>query len=297
MIDTKYISLIKVAELGSFTRAAEALSLSQPAVTQHIKQLEDTFEISLFTRSRGNLQLTKEGEVVVKYAKRMAAMENNLAQELRNEKERIRSLNVGITHTAESSVIIEALAGYVSRIDSLNLKILTGTTESLSRMLNNYELDFAFVEKENPSDSLMYTALGTDKIVLAVAPEHPLAKHDMITIPELMQERLILRLPDSNTRNLFVSSLESQNLSLDDFNVVIEIDSVATIKDLIRRNFGVSVMAKSACMDEYLKGKLALLPIEKLSMERTAYMVCRKDFEHPELIRGIAEAYRKLQNK
>jgi len=297
MIDTKYLSLIKIAELGSFTKAAEALSLSQPAVTQHIKQLENEFDIVLFLRSRGNVQLTKEGEIVLKYAQRMAAMEKGLQEELRNEKQLMRSLTIGITHTAESSQIIEALAGYVRGIDRLSLKILTNTAENLLAMLKNYELDFAFVEKEIPSPLLHSTHMGADSIVLAVSPEHPLAKHDKVTIPELQKERMILRLPESNTRNLFVASLESQNLSIRDFNVVIEIDSVATIKDLIRRNFGVSVLAKSACMDEYRKGKLALLPIEKLSMERTTNIVCRKDFEHPEMIEGIVEAYQEMQNR
>ncbi len=295
MIDTKYLSLIKVAELGSFTKAAEALALSQPAVTQHIKQLEELYDITLFLRSRGNMQLTKEGEIVRKYALRMAAMEHNLEQELRNEKSRIRSLTVGITHTAESSQIIEALAGYMRGIDSANLKILTNTTENLYMMLKNYELDFAFMEKEIPSAALLHTPIDTDSLVLAVSPEHPLAGKERVTIRELQKERMILRLPESNTRNLFVSSLESLNLSIKDFNVVIEIDSIATIKDLIRRNFGVSVLARSACMDEYKKGKLALLPIENLSMGRTTYIVSRRDFEHPDLIEGIVEAYQNMK--
>ena len=76
---------------------------------------------------------------------------------------------------------------------------------------------------------------------------------------------------------------------------MIEIDSIATIKDLIRRNFGVSVLARSACMDEYKKGKLALLPIENLSMGRTTYIVSRRDFEHPDLIEGIVEAYQNMK--
>ena len=295
MIDNKYLSLIKVAELGSFTKAADALALSQPAVTQHIKQLEEQYDITLFLRSRGNMQLTKEGEVVRKYALRMAALEHNLEQELRNEKSRIRSMTIGITHTAESGQIIEVLAVYMRGIDNANLKILTNTAENLCMMLKNYELDFAIVGKEIPSPVLQHTPIDTDTIVLAVTPDHPLASHSQVTIDELKKERMILRLPHSNTRNLFVAALERQNQSIKDFNVVIEIDSVATIKDLIRRHFGVSVLARSACMDKYKKGELVLLPIENLSMERTTYIVSRKDFEHPELIEGIAAACRAMR--
>lgn len=102
---------------------------------------------------------------------------------------------------------------------------------------------------------------------------------------------MILRLPDSSTRNLFVSSLESQNMSIDDFNVIMEIDNIATIKDLIRRDFGVSVLAKSACMDELKKKKIAVLPIENLSMMREINIVYSQDFEHFETLRDIVRSY------
>ena len=182
-------------------------------------------------------------------------------------------------------------------IDNANLKILTNTAENLCTMLKNYELDFAFIEKETPSAALLHTPVDTDSLVLAVSPEHPLAGRKRVSIQELEKERMILRLPHSNTRNLFVSSLESLNLSIKDFNVVIEIDSIATIKDLIRRNFGVSVLARSACLDEYSKGKLDLLPIENLSMERTTYIVSRRDFEHRDLIEGIVAAYQDMKKR
>ena len=295
MIDTRFQSFIKLAALGSFTKAADALSLSQPAVTQHIKQLEEHYGVQLFFRAHGRLELTKEGKLLLRHATRMAAMERALEEALKNEKDRIHSLNVGITHTAESSAIIEALAAYTTGGDRLNLRILTNTTENLQRMLNNYELDIAFLDRESSSPDLLYTPLDTDRLMLAAAPENALAARSSVTISELQQEPLILRLPESNTRTLFAASLESLNLSIRDFNVIIEIDSIATIKDLVRRNFGVSVLAKSACMDEYKKGKLALLPIEKLSMERTTGILCRRDFGHPEIIEGVIRAYRDMQ--
>ena len=295
MIDSKYLALIKIAELGSYTKAASALALSQPAITMQIKQLESQLDVKLFERAKGRVNLTKEGEIVLKYANRMAAVENNLLQELKNEKERIRSLNVGITHSAESSAIIEALARFVSGIDRLNLKILTNTPDRLITMLKNYEIDFAFVEQPITSPQLRYATLGTDQLILAVAPEHPLAARESISLDELKSERLILRLPDSGTRSLFIASLESLNLNIKDFNVVIEIDSIATIKDLIRRSFGVSVLARSTCLDEARKGKLSLLSIEGLSMERSTNIVYRQDFEHPELIEGIAAVYHEMQ--
>ena len=82
----------------------------------------------------------------------------------------------------------------------------------------------------------------------------------MVTLGDLQKERMILRLPGSNTRNLFEAQLESNNMSIKDFNVVLELDNMATIKDLVRRDFGVSILARSVCQDEVRSGTLAMQP-------------------------------------
>ncbi|MBQ9686902.1 MAG: LysR family transcriptional regulator [Oscillospiraceae bacterium] len=295
MVDTRLYSLIKIVETGSYTKAAEQLSLSQPAVSQHIRQLENTLNVKIFEHAHNKFHLTPEGEIVVNYARRMIALYNNLEQALKNERERTRSLTVGITHTAESSAIIEALVAYTDSYEGLNIKILTNTTDKLYSMLKNYELDFAFVEGKINDPALSYIMLDTDCLILAVPPDHALARQTMVTISQLRKEKLILRLPNSNTRNLFAASLESQNLSIDDFNITLEIDSISSIKDLIRRGFGVSVLAKSACLDDQRKKQLALLPIENLSMIRETNIVYLKSYEHPELLHGIVSKYNEMQ--
>lgn len=297
MVDTRLLSLIKIVETGSFTKAADQLALSQPAVSQHIKQLEDTLQVKLFDHSHNRFRLTPEGEIVVKYARRMVALDRNMEKELKNEREQIRSLVIGITHTAESSAIVEALASYIDGFSDLSMKVLTYTTDRLYAKLRNYELDFAFVEGKTNDPDLAYMMLDTDCLVLAVPPEHSLAEKNTITIEELKREKLILRLPNSNTRSVFDASLVGQGLTIDDFNVTMEIDSIATIKDLIRRGFGVSVLAKSACMDELKKGKLAVLTIENLSMIREINIAYPKDYEHPELLHGIVRKYNEMQRR
>ena len=291
MVDPKLHSLMKVVETGSFTRAAEQLSLTQPAVSQHIRSLESELNVRIFERKNNELHVTHEGEMVIKYARRMLSLYNNLRKDLTSEKRQLTSLTVGITHTAESNAIAEALARYVNSRSGVTIKIITDSQSNLHDMLKNYELDFAIVEGKINDPSLKYLILDTDCLVLAVSPGHRLAHRGMVTIGELQKEKMILRLPDSSTRNLFVASLESQNLSIDDFNVVLEIDNIATIKDLIRRDFGVSVLAKSACMDELKKKKIVVLPIENLSMMREINIVYTQDFEHFQLLRDIVKYY------
>ena len=297
MVDYRLLSLLKIVETGSFTKASGQLGLSQPAVSQHIRQLEEYWNVKIFEHAHNRFSLTPEGELIVRYAQRMAALSNNLKQALKNEKEQIHSLTIGITHTAESSAIIEALAAYTNNLDRLNLKILTNTTDNLYTMLRSYELDFAFVEGKIADPAFRYLMLDTDCLVLAVPPTHRLAKQSMISIHQLKEEKLILRLPNSNTRNLFTASLETQGLSIDDFNVTMEIDSIASIKDLIRRGFGVSILARSACMDEIKKEKLVALSVENLSMMREINIVYLKDYEHLDFLNGIVKQYNEMQRK
>lgn len=200
-------------------------------------------------------------------------------------------LTVGITHTSESNPIAEALAKFSSDNEGITIKMITDTINNLYSMLKTYELDLAIVEGRINDPSIHYLLLDTDYLVLAVSVSHPFAKRSMVTLNELKKERMILRLPDSNTRALFDAHLESNNMSIDDFNVVLEIDNMATIKDLIRRDFGVSILARSVCLDELKKGKIAVLPVENLSMMREINIAYHEGFEHFDILRSIMKLY------
>jgi DNA-binding transcriptional LysR family regulator len=130
--------------------------------------------------------------------------------------------------------------------------------------------------------------------VFVVSNNSPLAKKSMVTLNEIKAQPLILRRPSSGTRNLFIAHLESNNMSLNDFNVILEVDNIATIKDLIRRDIGVSILAKSACLDELKKGKITVLPIENLSMIREINILYHDDFKHIDILQSILKEYNKV---
>ena len=196
-----------------------------------------------------------------------------------------------ITHTAESSLIAEVLAQYRAENDGVNITIVTETIHNLYEMLSNYEVDLAIVEGRVKDPSISALLLDTDYLVCVMSNNHPLARQSMVTIGDLRQERMILRLPNSGTRNLLESHLESLQMDLSDFNVVLEVDNIATIKDLIRKDMGISILARSACMDELRKGKLTALPIENLSMIRETNLLYHRDFEHTEILRALTKLY------
>lgn len=293
MLDPKLDTLLLVAEKRNFTRAGQALSLTQPAVSHHISQLEQELGVRLFVRGNGDLMLTPEGETVLRYVRRMKALEKKMAEELQEAGRRLTRLRIGITHTAESSIVAEVLARYTNENPGISITIVTDNINNLYDMLENFELDLAVVEGRSTRPELSALMLDTDYLVCVLANTHPLSHSSMITLDEIRQEKLILRLPNSETRVRFESALAAIGESIADFQVILEVDNVATIKDLIRKNLGISILARSACMDELRKGKLTALPIENLSMTRETNLVYHRDFAHKETLQDILALYKK----
>ncbi len=291
MISSKVITLLKVWELKSYTRAAEALNLTQPAVSQHIKQLEEELGIKIFNRLDKELKLTTEGEIVMKYARRMITLYQNLSQAIKDEKRQLKHLTIGVTHSLENNIISSVFAKYCNENDNIRITIITDTVKNLYNMLKIYEIDLAIIEGKILDDNFKSILLDTDYLVLAVANNNPLAKKNIATIDDLKKERLILRLPNSGTRTLFEANLASNNELLDAFNIVLEVDNIATIKELVQKNFGVSILSRSACAQDVKEKRLTTIPVKNLSMIREINIVYHRDFDHYDILNDIAKIY------
>ncbi len=297
MLDIKLETLLTVAECKSFTKASELLSLTQPAVSNHINQLEKECGAKLFVRAKGDCKLTQEGEIAVTYARRLKALHEKMLSRIADEQKHISRVRVGITHTSENNTITEALAEYALQYPNITITIITDTINNLYEMLENYELDLAIVEGKRLSKKLNYFMLDTDYLVCVLNNESALCGHSMVTVGDLKKENMILRLPSSATRGLFEATLISINESIDNFNVSLEVDNVATIKELVRKNFGISVLPRSVCINDVKKGKLSILPIENLSMMREINIAYNKDFTYVEMLDELVRLYQETMKK
>ncbi|MGN1398953.1 MAG: LysR substrate-binding domain-containing protein [Erysipelotrichaceae bacterium] len=297
MLDPKLETFITVAELKSFTKAANTLNLTQPAVSNHINQLEKEYNTKLFVREKRDFALTNEGKIALTYARRLKALHQKMMQKIVDEQTASSHVKIGITHTSENNDITEVLAQYANQMSRMTITIITESINNLYDMLENYEIDIAIVDGQRPSNKLNYLMLDTDYLVCVLSNENRLAKNSLITLNQLKKENMILRLPSSSTRRLFEATLISLNESIDNFNVLLEVDNVATIKQLVRKNFGVSILPQSVCIKDVNKGKIKTLPIENLSMMRQMNIAYNKDFANTEVLNDIVSLYRLSQNK
>ena len=282
---------LAVVREENITKAAQLLHITQPTLSRQLMGLEQELGVPLFIRGKGGLKLTDQGEIAVRYARRIKALDGKLRSELANFEKNITNLKIGLTHTAESNLTTEALAKCAAQNPGLSITIATDTIKNLYDMLDNFEIDIAITDGKVSNPSLNSVMIDTDYLVCIMSNNNPLAKHSIITLNELRRERLILRLPTSATRMLFEATLESRNESIDDFNVILEVDNVTTIKDLVQKDFGVSILAKSVCIKEMRKKKLTIVPIENLSMARATNIVYHKNFAHTEVLQDITQLY------
>ncbi len=295
MIDPKLYTLLEVVKHQSYTKAAQELSLTQPAVTQHIKKLEKDLGIKIFYRLGTEIKITNEGKLLIQYAKRNIALHENLKQAIIDSRKHRQQYTVGITHTAESNAVAEVLGRYSATNPGTKISIISDSINNLYEMLKNYEIDLAVVEGKVRDKNINSLLLDTDSLVLALSKDNPLSQKEQITLNELKNLPLILRRPSSGTRNLFIAHIESRNISLEEFNIILEVDNIATIKDLIRHEVGVSILSKSVCLDELRKGKLSVLPIEDLSTIREINILYHKDFENTDILESIIKQYNKVK--
>ncbi len=290
MADQRLLTLLSVVDEASYTKAGQALGLSQGSVTYHIQQLEKEYDIRIFNRPIKNYNLTPEGEVLVKYARRMAAMSESLRRELNDLRQEARHFSVGMTPTCGESVG-QIFSTYCSDHPNISLSIMTDSRDHLQHHLDDFALDFALMEGPVNVKHCAVELLDVDYLCVALSTAHPLARRTSITLPELKKERLILRRGEAGTRKQFESALAAQMESISNFDVRLEMDNINTIKELVAANLGVTIISSRACRDETAGGLLRTLPIEGMRMVREIHIVYQADFAHPETIGEIRRLF------
>ncbi len=293
-IDPRLETVLSVLENKNYSKAARELNLTQPAVSQHISSLEKEFDIKIFNRVNGEMIPTPIGKVLIKYAKRYTAITKELAKAIQDEKKETTNLNVGITHSSEGNIVPEVLIKYSEKHPGTTIKIISDDIKNLYEKLSNYEIDFAIVEGKVPLDRFSKIMLDSDPVVAIVSKDSKYAKRNTITISELRKEKLILRTSGSATRKIFQSQLDLISMSLDDFNVVLQIDNTSVIKNLVEKDMGVSVMPKSVCYQEIKNKTLIALTIQDMNMVAENNLVYLKSYNNDAVINELISIYKSM---
>lgn len=274
MTDFRLTVFYTVAKRLSFSKAAEELFISQPAITKHIRELELQFSNKLFDRKGNKIELTPAGEILLKHTEtilsRYRAMEFDMNALLQKHK---GTLNLGASTTISQYLIAPILAGFKKKFNEITLKLVTGNTEQIEKALLDKEIELGIVEGRSKHQEISYTDFIKDEIVLVCHKNHPLAKNIEISPSELHAHRFIVREQGSGTRQVIDHSLKHVGLKLTDLPVEIQLGNTESIKSYLMHSTALAFLSIHAINKELLNGDLRIIEVKDLSITRNFYLI------------------------
>lgn len=276
MLDFRMETFLAVCRHLNYTRAAEELNITQPAVTQHIQYLQGYYGVKLFTYHSKRLTLTAGGELLRGAALSMLHDEEKLKRDLKDLQAGRRSLRFGATLTIGEYLLPGPLAAYMKRNPRVDIHMVVENTHTLLHQLNDGQLDFAVVEgyfRKNEYDHILWSR---EPYICVCAAGHPLPS-PAPALEDLFQQDLILRDPGSGSRDVLVRALEGRNHHLGDFRHIIEVSDLFAIKELVKAGCGVTFLYRKAVERELAEGSLRQVPLTDFSLSHEFTFLWRKN--------------------
>lgn len=285
MLDFRLLTFLTLCNRGSFTRAAEELHITQPAVTQHIKYLEARYGVPLFNRSEKHLTLTEAGNLLYRVATTMYADAQRTAEQMQTHTGKLFHLRFAATPTLGEFVLPPMLNRYLASHTDIKLSVYIENTESILRRLEIGEIDFAIVEGYFSRAKVDFRAFGRDRFIPVCGEGYPLPE-TVSSLFSLLDEPLLLQQRGADAREVLARVLQEKNLSLSDFTSVSEYSSINVIKYMALHNRGITFLYESAIRQDLEAGDLRELHIPDFSVCREYYFIVlkgsvfAKDYEH-----------------
>jgi DNA-binding transcriptional LysR family regulator len=262
MADRRLQVFHTVARLLSFTKAAEALHMTQPAVTFQVRQLEEYFNTRLFDRTHNRISLTSVGQRVFEYAERIfhlyGEMENSV-KEMTGDVSGV--LVLGASTTIADYMLPVLLGDFKAEYPDVRIRLRVSNSDGIVAMVEENAIDLGVVEAPVNNKSLAVELCRYDPLVAVVPPEHELASRKSIAVNELFRFPYICREEGSGTREVVNEYLQA-NLTSCELNVAMELGSPEAIKGAVAAGMGISILSRTTLHRELQLGTLKAIPLE-----------------------------------
>jgi len=277
----KLEAFCKVVELKSFTRAAEAVFLTQPTVSEHIRSLEQELGEKLLDRMGRVVEPTPVGRLFYGYARKILKTRNEAKEAVAQfSGNLVGSILAGCSTIPGTYLLPELIGGFRARSPSIKTTLHISSSRIIAGKVLEGELDFGVVGAKWRESGLNWAQMFHDELILAVHPDHPWAMDGKpVPLARVMQEPFILRETESGTRKVFSLILAENGLKENDLREVAEIGSTAAIKEAVKAGIGISILSRCALKDDINCGRIAAVNIHSQTLERSFYLVQRKNRE------------------
>lgn len=268
--------LVIVARERSFSRAAEALGRTQPAVSQAIRRLEQEIGESLFDRSSKDGTLTPAGEVLLEYGRQMI----NLRRTAENAIREMRDLLQGkVTISANEHTVfylLPVIQEFRKRYPLIKIEVQRGVASRIPKEITAREVELGVISFAPNDPSLKSVAVLTDELTLIVSPEHPLAARSSVSVKDLGKETFIAHNAPSPYRAKVIETFEKHRTKL---NIAVELPSLEAIKILVRQGVGIALVPRLTAEADIASGRLRGLAVKEMRLERKLNIIYRRNSE------------------
>ena len=271
---------LQVIAEGSFSKAADAVGRTQPAVSIAIRRLEEEVGAPLFDRSQKSPVLTEAGLAIQDYAQRILALRDQARGAVAELRELKRGLvRVGANESTSLYLLPQVILAFREKHPEVKVEIYRHVSERLPREVLDRTVDFAVLAFEPSDRDLESFCVLRDELSLILNPEHPLAKRKEVTVEDLGGESFLAHNVKTASRNKVVEVFAEHHTPL---NITLELATVETIKRFVQLNVGLAFVPHMCVREELERGTLATVPVKGLSYTRRLYVTHRRNasFSH-----------------
>ena len=263
MDDFRLKVFITAARTLSFTRTAERLFISQPAVSKHIGELESQYKVQLFMRRGSRLELTGAGETLLADDYRCMQYEMSLCADAP-----VGELRLGASTTIAQYLLPPILARFTTRFPGVRVAMMSGNSDQVEQALGGHGIDLGMVESLSRRQGLHYTVFAPDELVLVARTGGPYSRTESITADELREIPLVLREGGSGTLEVIKAALGRAGIRIPQLNVVMRLGSTEGIKAFVRNSDAMAIVSVISVVDELRSGVLRIIDLEDLPLRR-----------------------------
>jgi DNA-binding transcriptional LysR family regulator len=263
-----------VAQRLSFTRAAAELFITQPAVTKHIKELEQQLNAQLFRRNGSSIVLTTAGKILMQYAEKIfqtyTELENELAQ-LNNMES--GTVHIGASTTVAQTILPKILALFKKNYPEVTFTFIQANTDVITQLVLAGKIDIAIVEGAAHHPQIAYSAFAKDEIVLVTRANNQLSKKAEITPKQLLNIPLVLREAGSGTLDVIFNAISNVGINPKDLQIEIQLESSIAIKQYLLYSETATFLSIQSVISELKYNELSIIAIKGLDIFRTFQFV------------------------
>ena len=256
----------EVAKHKSFSKAAEGLFISQPAVTKHIRSLESKVGMGLIQRGKGGFTITAAGKILFRHTQKISSHLMEIEDVLGNlQKDHQGLLKIGTTESYSKCLMPKLLSGFQTSFPAIKISLDVGNSEEIEKSLSTYRNDLAVIALTRVSPRFESIPFLREELVLIVSPDHALSRRKSVSLKELEEYPLIIRAKGSTTRRILLQAFKDLDIHP---SLLVEAASSEFIKQWVSEGRGVSVIVKRIVEDEETRGMIKTVPlVEKLFLE------------------------------